>query len=253
MLWTAKSREKRQEKTGADRTCLCAPPAPASHKCSCKRSCRTYRCFLVCLSIWIRPVPIESSKLSRGNFSVICLSRACLGKTIVFKFNDIMKIWHENDFDRALKSRFSHRLWDLAFHSRARPEPVLVKSVSSFCFKKAQKGVFPPVPSLGHPRPFFRCKKRHFWFSFYLWKLPWCLCPEPALAKSSSWRVPSLSWKGKRFPLQNTMNVLYICYRNALLWWKMKVLTGCVFSFLSTAQDAAVARHGGHITVRTCP
>ena len=39
-----------------------------------------------------------------------CLSRACLGKMIVFKFNDIMKILHGNDFDRALKSRVSHRL-----------------------------------------------------------------------------------------------------------------------------------------------
>eukprot|EP01046_Picozoa_sp_COSAG06_P123321 COSAG06_NODE_71215_length_186_cov_239.563218_1_plen_39_part_10 len=39
----------------------------------------------------------------------MCLSEQCLGKTIVFKFNDIMKILHENDFDRALKSRFSHR------------------------------------------------------------------------------------------------------------------------------------------------
>eukprot|EP01046_Picozoa_sp_COSAG06_P050096 COSAG06_NODE_7852_length_2352_cov_296.342654_2_plen_171_part_00 len=42
----AKKDKKRQ---GAVRTHLCAPPAPASHKCLCKRSCRTYRCFLVCL------------------------------------------------------------------------------------------------------------------------------------------------------------------------------------------------------------
>jgi hypothetical protein len=53
-----------------------------------------------------------------------------------------MKILHENDFDRALKSRFSHRLSDLAFHSRARREPVLVKSVRRFAPEEGTKRRF---------------------------------------------------------------------------------------------------------------
>ena len=86
-------------------------------------------------------------RISFLNFSVICLSRACLGKKIVLKFNDIMKILHENDFDRALKSRFSHRLWDLAFHSRASrlSWACLGKMFSSFCFLRRYKKAFFPT------------------------------------------------------------------------------------------------------------